>query len=47
METPIIIISILLALIVGLVVGYFIFKLITEAKITGAKSSAEQIFSRC
>ncbi|GIN70400.1 ribonuclease Y [Bacillus sp. J14TS2] len=43
MDTPIIIISILLALIVGLVVGYFIFKLITEAKITGAKSSAEQI----
>lgn len=43
MDTPIIIISILLALIVGLVVGYFIFKLITEAKITGAKNSAEQI----
>ncbi|MBS4207548.1 ribonuclease Y [Bacillus sp. FJAT-50079] len=37
------IISILLALIAGVVVGYFIYKKIAEAKITGAKMSAEQI----
>jgi len=38
-----IIISILLALIIGVVVGYLIFKSVDKAKITGAKSSAEQI----
>ncbi|WP_409253769.1 ribonuclease Y [Bacillus sp. SCS-153A] len=37
------IISILLGLIVGVVVGYFIRKSIAEAKIAGAKGSAEQI----
>ncbi|MEK3886902.1 ribonuclease Y [Bacillus sp. FSL K6-3431] len=37
------IISILLALIAGVVVGYFIFKKIAEVKITGAKHSAEHI----
>ncbi|WP_062105010.1 ribonuclease Y [Bacillus niameyensis] len=37
------IISILLALIVGVVVGYFIFNYVTKVKIAGAKNSAEQI----
>jgi ribonucrease Y len=37
------IISILLGLIVGVVVGYFIRKSIAEARITGAKNAAEQI----
>ncbi len=37
------IISILLTLIVGVVVGYFIFKSVTEAKITGAQGTAERI----
>ena len=37
------IISILLGLIVGAVVGYFVRKSIAEAKIAGAKSAAEQI----
>ncbi|MGR3763935.1 ribonuclease Y [Rossellomorea sp. NS-SX7] len=40
---PITIISILLGLIVGVVVGYFIRKSIAEAKIAGARGSAEQI----
>ncbi|WP_066368230.1 ribonuclease Y [Neobacillus fumarioli] len=40
---PITIISILLGLIVGAVVGYFIRKSIAEAKIAGAKNAAEQI----
>ncbi|MFD2682756.1 ribonuclease Y [Bacillus seohaeanensis] len=40
---PITIIFILLGLIVGVVVGYFIRKSIAEAKIAGAKGSAEQI----
>ena len=40
---PITIISILLGLFVGAVVGYFIRKSIAEAKIAGAKSAAEQI----
>ncbi|MBM7586909.1 ribonuclease Y [Bacillus pakistanensis] len=40
---PITIISILLGLIVGVVVGYFIRKSIAEAKIAGAKGSAEHI----
>ncbi|MCA0148561.1 MULTISPECIES: ribonuclease Y [Rossellomorea] len=40
---PITIISILLGLIVGVVVGYLIRKSIAEAKIAGAKGSAEQI----
>ncbi|RLQ91649.1 ribonuclease Y [Falsibacillus albus] len=40
---PITIISILLGLIVGVVVGYFIRKSIAEARITGAKNAAEQI----
>ncbi|MFC0271375.1 ribonuclease Y [Metabacillus herbersteinensis] len=40
---PITIISILLGLIVGAVVGYFVRKSIAEAKIAGAKSAAEQI----
>jgi ribonucrease Y len=43
MEITIIIISILLSLIVGAVVGYFIRKSTAEAKIAGAKSAAEQI----
>jgi ribonucrease Y len=43
MMEPITLISILLGLIVGVVVGYFIRKSIAEAKIAGAKSSAEQI----
>jgi ribonuclease Y len=42
MET-ITIISALLTLIVGIVVGYFIRRSIAEAKIAGAKSAAEQI----
>ncbi|MGG3738573.1 ribonuclease Y [Aeribacillus pallidus] len=37
------IISILLGLIVGVVVGYFIRKILAEQKIAGAKSAAEQI----
>lgn len=37
------IISILLGLIVGAVVGYFVRKSIAEAKIAGAKNAAEQI----
>ena len=37
------IISILLALIVGVVVGYFVRKSIAEAKIAGARDAAEQI----
>lgn len=37
------IISILLGLIVGAVVGYFVHKSIAEAKVTGAKNAAEQI----
>jgi len=40
---PITIISILLGLIVGAVVGYFIRKSIAETKIAGAKNAAEQI----
>ncbi|KSU62585.1 ribonuclease Y [[Bacillus] enclensis] len=40
---PITIISILLGLIVGVVVGYLIRKSIAEAKIAGARGSAEQI----
>lgn len=40
---PIAIISILLGVFVGAVVGYFIRKSIAEAKITGAKDAAEQI----
>ncbi len=40
---PIAIISSLLGLIVGAVVGFFIRKSIAEAKITGAKNAAEQI----
>jgi ribonucrease Y len=40
---PITIISILLGLFVGAVVGYLIRKSIAEAKITGAKNAAEQI----
>ncbi|MGJ7920988.1 ribonuclease Y [Neobacillus sp. LXY-4] len=40
---PIAIISILLGLFVGAVVGYFIRKSIAEAKIAGAKNAAEQI----
>ncbi|WP_100330978.1 ribonuclease Y [Bacillus xiapuensis] len=40
---PITIISILLGLIVGVVVGYFVRKSIAESKIAGAKSAAEQI----
>ncbi|MGE8204007.1 ribonuclease Y [Heyndrickxia sp. NPDC080065] len=43
METLMTIISILLGLIVGVVVGYFIRKSIAEAKIAGAKNAAEQI----
>jgi ribonucrease Y len=43
MDIIIIIISILLSLIVGAVVGYFIRKSTAEAKIAGAKSAAEQI----
>ena len=41
------IISILLGLIVGAVVGYFVRKSIAEAKIAGAKDAAEQIIRRC
>ncbi|MGG3466706.1 ribonuclease Y [Neobacillus pocheonensis] len=40
---PITIISILLGLIVGAVVGYFIRRSIAEAKIAGAKNAADQI----
>ncbi|GLY10414.1 ribonuclease Y [Bacillus badius] len=40
---PITIISILLGLIVGVVVGYFVRKSIAESKIAGAKSAADQI----
>ncbi|MBM7650079.1 ribonuclease Y [Bacillus ectoiniformans] len=40
---PITIISILLGLIVGVVVGYFVRKSIAETKIAGAKSAADQI----
>ncbi|WP_251549185.1 ribonuclease Y [Neobacillus muris] len=43
MEAFLLIISILLGLIVGAVVGYFIRKSIAEAKIAGAKNAAEQI----
>jgi ribonuclease Y len=43
MDLLIIIISILLALIVGVVVGYFVRKSISEAKVAGAKNAAEQI----
>ncbi|WP_462409304.1 ribonuclease Y [Neobacillus sp. Marseille-QA0830] len=43
MEPILLIISILLGLIVGAVVGYFIRKSIAEAKIAGAKNAAEQI----
>ncbi|RST75547.1 ribonuclease Y [Siminovitchia acidinfaciens] len=43
MDLTILIISILLALIVGVVVAYFIFKSVAQAKITGAHGSAEQI----
>ncbi|OLN22728.1 ribonuclease Y [Domibacillus antri] len=40
---PITIISILLGLIIGVVVGYFVRKSIAESKIAGAKNAAEQI----
>ncbi|OES43543.1 ribonuclease Y [Domibacillus iocasae] len=40
---PITIISILLGLIIGVVVGYFVRKSIAESKIAGARSAAEQI----
>jgi ribonuclease Y len=40
---PITIISILLGLFVGAVVGYFVHKSIAEAKVAGAKNAAEQI----
>ncbi|MFL6562546.1 MAG: ribonuclease Y [Bacillus sp. (in: firmicutes)] len=40
---PITIISILLGLIVGAVVGYFVHKSIADAKVAGAKNAAEQI----
>ncbi|MEH6904936.1 ribonuclease Y [Neobacillus drentensis] len=40
---PMTIISILLGLIVGAVVGYFVHKSIAEAKVAGAKNAAEQI----
>jgi ribonucrease Y len=43
MDTITMIISILLGLFVGAVVGYFIRKSIAEAKIAGAKNAAEQI----
>ncbi len=43
MDLSTIIISILLALIVGVVVGYFVRKSIAEAKIAGARDAAEQI----
>ena len=43
MMEPITIISILLGLFVGAVVGYFVRKSIAEAKIAGAKNAAEQI----
>ncbi|WP_050181381.1 ribonuclease Y [Domibacillus robiginosus] len=40
---PITIISILLGLIIGVVVGYFVRKSIAESKIAGARSAADQI----
>ncbi|OMP68665.1 ribonuclease Y [Domibacillus epiphyticus] len=40
---PITIISILLGLIIGVVVGYFVRKSIAESKIAGAKNAADQI----
>ncbi|MGG3451269.1 MULTISPECIES: ribonuclease Y [Domibacillus] len=40
---PITIISILLGLIIGVVVGYFVRKSIAESKIAGAKTAADQI----
>jgi ribonucrease Y len=43
MESLIWIISLLLVLIVGVVVGYFIRRSIYEAKIAGAKNAADQI----
>lgn len=43
MDPTIFIISILLTLIVGVVVAYFIFKTFAQAKITGAQGSATQI----
>ncbi|MBM7716657.1 ribonuclease Y [Siminovitchia sp. FSL H7-0308] len=43
MDSTIFIISILLTLIVGVVVAYFIFKTFAQAKITGAQGSATQI----
>ncbi|MFD1707665.1 ribonuclease Y [Siminovitchia sediminis] len=43
MDLTIFIISILLALIVGVVVAYFIFKSVAQAKLTGAQGSAEKI----
>lgn len=43
MDNPLIIISILLALIVGIVVGYLIRKSIAEAKISSAETLAKQI----
>src|SRR5690625_6814951 len=42
-DNPLIIISILLALIVGIVVGYLIRKSIAEAKISSAETLAKQI----
>lgn len=46
MDLTIFIISILLTLIVGVVVAYFIFKSVAQAKITGAQGSAEQILEK-
>ncbi len=43
MMEPITIISILLGLIIGVVVGYFVRKSIAESKIAGARSAADQI----
>jgi ribonuclease Y len=43
MMEPITIISILLGLIIGVVVGYFVRKSIAESKIAGAKNAADQI----
>ncbi|WP_227431842.1 ribonuclease Y [Bacillus sp. 37MA] len=43
MMEPITIISILLGLIIGVVVGYFVRKSIAESKIAGAKTAADQI----
>lgn len=43
MMEPITIISILLGLIIGVVVGYFVRKSIAESKIAGAQSAADQI----